>query len=113
MRQGREIAARADRAAARHARMHAPVEQVEEALERGSANAGVALGEHVRAQRHRRAYRANRERLADARRVTAKQIELERTKRAARNGRLRQRTKAGVDPVHRVVARGFAIDDGA
>ena len=101
MRERREVAARADRAAARHERVHAAVEQLDEALERGAANAGEALGEHVRAQRHRRAHRAHRQRLADAGRMAAQQIELQRAERAARNRRLRQRAEAGVDAVDR------------
>ncbi len=92
--------------------MHAAVEQVDQAFERAAADAGESFGEHVGAQRHRRAHRADRERFADAGRVAAEQIELERAERAARNGGVGQRAEAGVDPVDGFVARGLAIDDG-
>ncbi len=101
MRQRSQVAARADRAPARHLRVHAAVEQVDQAFERDAADAGESFGEHVGAQRHRRAHRANGERLADAGRVAAEQIELERAERAARNGGVGQRAEAGVDPVDR------------
>ena len=46
-----EVAAGADRSARRHAGVHAGVEQRDERLDGLDANSGVALGEHVRAQR--------------------------------------------------------------
>ena len=91
VRQRREVAAGADRAAARHARMDAAVEQREQRLERLDADAGEALRQHVGAQRHRRAHRAHRQRLADAGGVAAQQVELQRAR--DRRGRCASRRR--------------------
>ena len=57
----REVAARADRSAARARRGWTPaVEQREQVLERRAPDAREALGQHVGAQRHRRAHGADR-----------------------------------------------------
>ena len=109
----REIAARADRAAARHARVDAVVEQVEQPLERLAPDAGEALGEHVRAQRHRGAHGADRQRVADAGGVAAQQVHLQRAERVARDGRSRRARRTRVDAVDRRVAERLTIDDGA
>ena len=105
VRERRKVAARADRSAARHARVDAAIEHVDQPLERAAADAGEALGEDVGAQRHRRTHGADRQRLADAGRVAAQQIELERAKRIARDRRLGQRAEAGVDAVDRLHRR--------
>ena len=60
----RQVAAGADGAAAGHHRMHARVERVDQPIERLAADAGVALGQHVGAQRHHRPHGARRQRLA-------------------------------------------------
>ena len=67
-----------------HARMHAVIEQREQRVERLDANARVALGQHVGAQRHRGAHRAHRQRLVDAGGVAAQQIDLQRRQIVAR-----------------------------
>ena len=48
----------------------------ERTVQRLETDAGVALCQHVRTQRHRRAHDGDRERLADAGGVTAEQIDL-------------------------------------
>ena len=53
-------------------------------VERLEANAGEPLGQHVGAQRHRRAHGAHRQRVADAGGVAAQQIELQRAERFVR-----------------------------
>ena len=78
-----EVAARADRSAARHARVDAAVEEVEQPLERRAADAGEALGQHVGAERHRRTHGPNRQRIADAGGVAAQQVDLQRAERIA------------------------------
>ena len=65
-------------------RMHAAVEQRDQRVERLAPDAGEALREDVRAQHHRRAHGAHRQRLADAGGVAAQQVELQR--RRARSG---------------------------
>ena len=77
VRERREVAAGADRSAARHDRVDARVERVDQPVERRAPDAGVALREHVGAQRHHRAHRARRQRLADAGRVAAQQVALQ------------------------------------
>ena len=70
--------------------------------------------EHVGAQRHRRAHGAHRQRLADAGGMAAKQVQLQRAKRFARNARFRERAKSGVDAVDRPHRRlRLPLDDGA
>ena len=113
VRERRQVAAGPDRAAARHVGMDAGVEQREQRLERLDADARVALGQHVGAQRHRRAHRAHRQRLADAGGVAAHQVHLQGVEVGAVDARLRERPEAGVDAVDRRVAVGRAIDDGA
>jgi hypothetical protein len=85
VRERREIAAGADRAAAGHERVHMRVQQIEQAIERAAANAGVALGEDVGAQRHHRAHRAPRQQLADAGRVAAQEVALQIAERVLRD----------------------------
>ena len=77
VRERREVAARADRAAGRDVREDAAVEALDEQLDGLDARARAALRERVRAQQHRRAHDLARVRLADAARVAAQQAELE------------------------------------
>ena len=77
VRERREVAARADRAAARDARQHAAVEALEQQLDGLDARARVALRERVRAQEHRRANDLVRVGLADAAGVAAQEPQLE------------------------------------
>jgi hypothetical protein len=106
----RASAAGADRAAARHDRVNARVQRVDQAVECRAPDAGVALREDVGAQRHHRAHGARRQRLADAGRMAAQQVALQRAEGAARNLDLRQRAEAGVDAVGRRVAGGRPLD---
>ena len=73
----REVAARADRAAARHVRQDAAVQALEQQLDRLDPRARVALRERVRAQQHRGAHDLVGVRLADAARVAAQQAQLQ------------------------------------
>jgi adenylosuccinate synthase len=93
--------------------MHAAVEQRDQRLERLDADAREALGQHVRAQRHRRANRPHRQDLADARGVAAQQVDLQRREIGLLDPRLREVAESGVDAVDRLVAVGLRIDDRA
>ena len=94
VRERREVAARADRAAATARRGCTPrVEQRDQRVERLDADAGEALGQHVRAQRHRRAHGAHRQRLADAGGVAAQQVAA-----AARRARRARSCTSANDP---------------
>ena len=86
------------------------VEQRDQRVERLDADAGEALRQHVRAQRHRRAHGARRQRLADAGGVAAQQVELQRLERVGRDLHFGERAEAGVDAVGRLVAARAAID---
>ena len=77
VRERREVAARADRAAARHVGRTPRFEALDEQLDHLDARARVALRERVRAQQHRGAHDLGRVRIADAARVAAKQPQLE------------------------------------
>ena len=99
MRERREVAAGADRAAARHARQHAAVEALEQQLDRLDARARVALRERVRAQEHRRAHDLVRVRLADAAGVAAQEPELELLGQLLRDRARDEAAEARVDAV--------------
>ena len=77
VRERREVAGGADRAAARHDGQHAAVEEREQQLDRLDPRARVALRERVRAQEHRRADDLVGVRLADAARVRAQEPQLQ------------------------------------
>jgi hypothetical protein len=111
MRQRREIATRANRAAARDSRVHAPVQHFHQQIERAPPDARESFGEHVGAKRHRRADGSRRQKVADSSRMAAKEIQLKRAERVAWDSCFSQRAKTGVDSVDRLVARGLAIDD--
>ena len=78
-----------------------------------SADAREALGEHVGAQRHRRAHVAHRQRIADAGGVAAQQVALQRFQRVGRDLDFGERSESGVDAVDRLVAARLPIDDRA
>ncbi len=100
VRERRQVAARADRAARRHARVHPRVEQGDQRVERPRPDAGKALGEHVRAKRHQRAHDRRRQRIAHARGMAPQQIQLQRGELVRRNGHVGERAEPGVDAVH-------------
>ena len=83
--------------------MHAAIQQIDQPFERRDADARIALRQHVGAKRHHRADGAHRQRIVDARGMAAKEIELELAERVLRDRDFRQRSEAGVDPVHRRV----------
>ena len=82
----REIATRANRAAARHARVDAVVEEVQQPLERRAPDAREALGQDVRPQRHRGTDGSNRQGVTDAGGVAAQEVHLQRAERVTRDG---------------------------
>ena len=100
----RQVAARADRAAARDGGMHAAIQQGDQPLERLDAGCRRTLGQHVGAQRHRGAHGTHGQRIADARRVAAQQVDLQRVERVAGDRGFGQRAESGVDAVDRLVA---------
>ncbi len=108
-----EIAARADGSAARHARMHAAIQQGNERVERLDPNTGKSLGEHVRAKRHGGADGAHGQRRVDAGGMAAQEIDLQRRQIVVGDPRLCERSESCVDSVDRLVAVGPPIDDAA
>ncbi len=60
VREGRQVSARADRAARRDSRMNACVEEREQRLQGFEPDAREPFREHVRPQRHRRTHGADR-----------------------------------------------------
>ncbi len=99
VRERREVAARADRAAGGDARQHAPVQALDQQLDRLDARAGVALCERVRAQQHRRPDDVGRIGLADPTRMAAEQPELELLDLIVGNRLGDEAAEAGVDAV--------------
>ena len=111
VRERREIPARADRAARGDARVHAGVHERDERVQRLEADAREAFCQRVGAQCHRGADRARRQRIADAGRMAAQQVELERLERVGRDLHVGKRSEAGVDAVGRLVAARAPIHD--
>ncbi len=109
VRERREIAAGPHRAAARHARVHAVVEQREQRVERLDADAGISFRQHVGAQRHRRAHRAHRERRIDAGGMTAQQVQLQLREVGLVDPRFREIAEAGVHAVDRRITGGLRL----
>ena len=99
VRERREVAARADGAAARHVRQHAAVEALHEQLDRHRARARVALRQRVGAQQHRRAHDLVRVRLADPAGVAAQEAELELFGQLLGDRARDEAAEAGVDAV--------------
>ena len=104
MRERREIAARADRAARGDARQHAAVEALDQQLDRLDVRARVALRERVRAQQHRRAHDLGRIGLPDAARMAAQQAQLQLLDLIVGDRLGDEAAEAGVDAV-RVLGR--------
>ena len=98
-----EVAGRADRAPARHDRQHVALEQAEQQLDELGADARVALGEAVDEQQQHAAHDLVRQRLADADRMRAHEVELQ------------LRGVRRVDPHRREIAEPGrdAVHDGA
>ena len=112
VRERREVAAGADRTAARHVRQHAAVQAVDEQLHGLDPRARAALRERVRAQQHRRAHDLVRIRLADTARVASQQSQLKLLRELLRDRLGHEAAEAGVDAVG-VLARPVrrALDD--
>jgi hypothetical protein len=91
--------------------MYASIQEIEEPLERRAADAGEALRQNICAQKHRGAHRADRQRPTHAGGVAAEQVHLQHPERVPRDGRFGERTKAGVDAVHRRVRLCLPIDN--
>ena len=73
----------------------------------------IALGQHVGAQRHRRAHDRYRQRFADAGGVAAQQVDLQLGERVGRDPNLGEVAESGVDAVDRLVAAREGVDDRA
>ncbi len=91
--------------------MHPRVQQSDQRIQCGDADPGKALRQHIRAQEERRAHGSRRQRIADAGRVTAQQIQLQRLERVRRDLDIGKRTKAGVDAVGGIAAARSLFDD--
>ena len=100
----REIAARADRSAARHARVHARFSSARAArASRARMPEKPFASTFARSAIVARTAR-DRQRIADAGGMAAEQVELQRAERVVRNARLGERAEAGVDAVDRLVS---------
>ena len=105
VRERREVAGRADRAARRHVRQHAAVQALEQQLDGLDARAGVALRERVRAQQHRRAHDLVGIRLAHAAGMRPQQAQLQLLGQLLRDRLRDEPAEAGVDAVRVLAAR--------
>jgi hypothetical protein len=116
VRERREIARGSDRSARRHARHDAAIEHLAQELDHHGPHARVSEREHLRAQDENAAHLRGRERLADAARVRADEVLLERAHVGCRNARLGQRAKPRIHPIdvgRRIPFLKDVLDDGA
>ena len=111
VRERREIARRADRAAARNHRQHVVVEQREQRIDQLGAHTRDAGSKAVRLEQQHAPHDRRRERLADAARVTAHEIELQLPHLVRGDALVRERAEAGGDAVaHAIGAHRVAHD---
>jgi len=104
MRQRRQIAGRTHTALRRHARMYAAIEHVDQQLGDHRSHAAGPAQQHVRPEQHHGAHRVRRQRVANARRVTADEIELQPARLLGRDTHVRELSESRVDAVHRLAA---------
>ena len=105
VRERREVAGGADRALRRHDGMDACVHEREQPLDHDRAHAREAAREACRLQHQDHAHRRVRERRADAGRVRAHEVELQRREFVVGDPCLRELAEAGVDAVERLAGR--------
>jgi hypothetical protein len=91
--------------------VHASVQQLDEEVECLEPDAGVALGQNVRAQRHRGSNHGNRQRLAHAGGMAAQQVDLQLRQRVVRDLHVGKAAEARVDAVGRRVVIRELVDD--
>ncbi len=99
VREWRQVTARPDRPAARHARQDAAVEALDEQLDRLDPGARKPFRERIRAQHHRCPHDLRRVRLAHPARVAAQQADLELLAELLGNRARDKAAEAGVDAV--------------
>ena len=109
----REVAARADRASARHLGNHATAETVEQQLRDLEPSPRVALRKRIRAHEHRRPHDLVRVRLADAARVAAEQAHLQLLGQLARYPSRDEAAEAGGHAVGRFIPSERLVHDCA
>ncbi len=102
VRERREVAGGADRALRGHDGMDAGVDEREQPLDHDRAHAREAAREARGLQHQDEPHGRVRERRADARRVRAHEIELQRRELVVGDARLRELAEAGVDAVERL-----------
>ena len=113
MREWREIAARADASLLRNRRVQARIEHGDEQLRKVGARAGVAFGDHVRAQQHHRTNLALGEQWTDAGGVTSHEVDLELGEALLWDRDFGQLSETGRDAVGNCIARDEIVDDSA
>ena len=105
-----EIAARTDRAPARHARQGIGIEQGKERIDHLRPHAGVAAGEGVGAKQEHAAHCGRIERRSHPRSVAQNQTLLERLQVGRCNAHPGEVPESGVDSVHRFVSFHHLLD---
>src|SRR5688572_2302089 len=112
MRERCEVPTRADGAPTRDERQNSASETLDEELRRLEAGSGVALGQRVGAEQHRRTDDVVRIRLADAARMASQQPDLELFTELFRDRLRHEAAEPGVDAVRVLTASvGCALDD--
>ena len=106
----REVPGGTDAPVHRYRGMHVPVEHVAQQVDDLRADAGAPRGERVRAEQQDRAHGFLGEEPADADRVTAHEIALQRAQLLVRHADGREVTEARVHPVHGVLVLGDLRD---
>ncbi len=106
----RQVAGGADRSLARHDRVHAGVEQLDEALDHDRPDPGVPPGEHVGAEQEHGAHDVLAERLAHPAGVGAQQVELQPGELVGGDLDVGEPAEAGVDAVQHLARRDPGLD---
>jgi len=99
VREGGEIAARAERAAGRDHRMHAAVQEIQEPRHEDPTDAGVAHRECVRPEQEGGPHLISAQRRTQADRVAPQQVELQRPDVCVGDRDVREFAEARLDPI--------------
>src|SRR6267378_3962102 len=111
MGEGSEVAARSDRSLLGNDGQDVALDEGDEEVERGFADAAIAAREHVGPQDHQRPRRFRRKRRADARGVGEDEVALQALQVGTGDRDLGEGPEAGVDPVGRNLALRDAVDE--
>ena len=113
MRERRQITRGPDAPLRRNARVHPGIQHLDDELGQRRSHTARPAHQHIGTQQHHRPHGIHGQRVTHARRVTADQIELQRSRLLGLDPHVGELPEAGVDAVDRVAPRGGGLDDAA